>query len=244
MATATVTTPLRPESGVGVLDKASMLLGVLEAGPATLATLVSVTGLKRPTVHRLALALERLRLVARDPDGRFALGPRLGDMAVEARHDRLLLAAETVLPELRDRTGASARLYRRRGQLRVCVASAETPAGGESVPVGSAFPMKSGAVAQALLAWDEPELLCEGLRGARFSASVLSGVRRRGWAQSFGGWEPAMATVAAPVRGPGGQVIAAVSLSGPVSRVTRHPGRQYGAKTIDAAVRLAELSGG
>ncbi|MEU8824302.1 IclR family transcriptional regulator C-terminal domain-containing protein [Streptomyces sp. NPDC048636] len=236
--------PPRLESGVGVLDKASLLLGVLESGPATLATLVSATGLKRPTVHRLALALERLRLVARDPDGRFALGPRLGDMVVEARHDRLLLAAEPVLTALRDRTGASARLYRRRGELRVCVAAAEAHGtGADTVPVGSAFPLKSGAVAQVLLAWEEPELLYEGLRGARFGAGMLCGVRRRGWAQSFGGWEPAMATVSAPVRGPGGRVIAAVSLSGPVSRLTRHPGQEHGCDTIDAAVRLSELSG-
>ncbi|MBL1095307.1 helix-turn-helix domain-containing protein [Streptomyces sp. 205] len=236
--------PPRLESGVGVLDKASLLLGVLESGPATLATLVSATGLKRPTVYRLALALERLRLVARDRDGRFALGPRLGDMVVEARADRLSLAAEPVLTALRDRTGASARLYRRRGQLRVCVAAAEAHGTGiDTVPVGSAFPLKSGAVAQVLLAWEEPELLYEALRGARFSAAMLSGVRRRGWAQSFGGWETAMATVSAPVRGPGGRVIAAVSLSGPVGRLTRHPGREYGCDTIDAAVGLSELSG-
>ncbi len=236
--------PPRLESGVGVLDKASLLLGVLESGPATLATLVSATGLKRPTVHRLALALERLRLVARDRDGRFALGPRLGDMVVEARHDRLLLTAEPVLTALRERTGASVRLYRRRGELRVCVAASEAlGTGADTVPVGSAFPLKSGAVAQVLLAWEEPELLYEGLRGARFSAGMLSGVRRRGWAQSFGGWEPAMATVAAPVRGPGGRVIAALSLSGPVSRLTRHPGQEYGSDTIGAAVRLSELSG-
>ncbi|MET7936045.1 IclR family transcriptional regulator C-terminal domain-containing protein [Streptomyces sp. NPDC005322] len=244
IASVTVPTPPRLESGVGVLDKASLLLSVLEAGPATLATLVSATGLKRPTVHRLALALERLRLVARDGEGRFALGPRLGDMVVEARHDRLLRSAETVLGQLRDGTGASARLYRRRGQLRVCVATAEARgSAADTVPIGGAFPMKSGAVAQVLLAWDEPELLYEGLRGARFNASMLSAVRRRGWAQSFGGWQAAMATVSAPVRGPGGRVIAAVSLSGPVSRLTRHPGRRYGSDAIDAAIELSEVSG-
>ncbi|MDU5963306.1 MAG: helix-turn-helix domain-containing protein, partial [Dermabacter sp.] len=45
-------------SGVGVIDKAATVLGALEAGPATLATLVSTTGLARPTAHRLAVALE------------------------------------------------------------------------------------------------------------------------------------------------------------------------------------------
>lgn len=88
----TAVAPERVEavSGVGVLDKASLLLEVMERGPASLAELVARTGLKRPTVYRLATALERLRLVARDRRGRFVLGPRLGDMAVEAGRDRLV----------------------------------------------------------------------------------------------------------------------------------------------------------
>src|SRR5665647_3058991 len=45
-------------SGVGVLDKAAIVLGALEAGPSTLAQLVGATGLARPTAHRLAVALE------------------------------------------------------------------------------------------------------------------------------------------------------------------------------------------
>ena len=36
-------------SGVGVIDKAAMVLSALEAGPASLAELVSLTGLARPT---------------------------------------------------------------------------------------------------------------------------------------------------------------------------------------------------
>ncbi|MFC6342469.1 helix-turn-helix domain-containing protein, partial [Nocardioides hankookensis] len=61
-------------SGVGVLDKAALVLTALESGPATLAGLVSGTGLARPTAHRLAVALEHHRLVARDMQGRFVLG--------------------------------------------------------------------------------------------------------------------------------------------------------------------------
>ena len=36
-------------SGVGVLDKAALVLAALESGPATLAGLVAGTGLARPT---------------------------------------------------------------------------------------------------------------------------------------------------------------------------------------------------
>jgi DNA-binding IclR family transcriptional regulator len=61
---------------VGVLDKTAAVLGALESGPASLAQLVTATGLARPTAHRIAVALERHRLLARDSQGRFILGPR------------------------------------------------------------------------------------------------------------------------------------------------------------------------
>ncbi|MFI5081655.1 MAG: helix-turn-helix domain-containing protein, partial [Streptosporangiales bacterium] len=50
-------------SGVGVLDKSVAVLTTLESGPASLAQLVAATGLARPTAHRIAVALERHRLV-------------------------------------------------------------------------------------------------------------------------------------------------------------------------------------
>ena len=74
-------------SGVGVLDKAALVLSALEAGPATLAGLVAGTGLARPTAHRLAVALEHHRLVARDMQGRFILGPRLAELSAARRRD-------------------------------------------------------------------------------------------------------------------------------------------------------------
>ena len=74
-------------SGVGVLDKAALVLSALESGPATLAGLVGATGLARPTAHRLAVALEHHRMVARDMQGRFILGPRLAELAAAAGED-------------------------------------------------------------------------------------------------------------------------------------------------------------
>ena len=67
--------------GVGVLDKAVKVLAALEQGPASLATLVTRTDLARPTAHRLAVALEVHGLVARDTEGRFTLGSRIGTLA-------------------------------------------------------------------------------------------------------------------------------------------------------------------
>src|SRR5882672_2274637 len=155
-------------SGVGVLDKAALVLSALESGPATLAGLVGATGLARPTAHRLAVALEHHRMVGRDIQGRFVLGPRLAELAAAAGEDRLLAAAGPVLISLRDHTGESAQLFRRQGEQRVCVAAAERPVGlRDSIPVGSALTMLAGSAAQILLAWEEPDRLHRGRQGAR-----------------------------------------------------------------------------
>jgi DNA-binding IclR family transcriptional regulator len=171
-------------SGVGVLDKSVAVLTTLESGPASLAQLVAATGLARPTAHRLAVALERHRLVSRDAQGRFVLGPRLAELATAAGEDRLLAIAQPILIQLRDLTGESAQLYRRQGDSRICVAAAERATGlRDTVPVGSALPMTAGSAAQVLLAWDEPDRVSRGLRGARFTATSLAQVRRRGCRQ-------------------------------------------------------------
>lgn len=228
-------------SGVGVLDKAVRVMNALEAGPASLAQLVQTTGLARPTAHRLAVALEHHRLLRRDGQGRFILGPRLTELAAAAGEDRLLAIAQPVLTQLRDLTGESAQLYRRQGDVRVCVAAAERMSGlRDTVPVGSTLPMTAGSAAQILLAWEEPDRLHRGLRAAKFTASTLASVRRRGWAQSVAEREQGVASVSAPVRGTGGRVIAAVSVSGPIERLTRSPGRLHAPPVVAAAEKIAE----
>jgi len=229
-------------SGVGVLDKAALILGALEAGPLTLGGLVTATSLARPTAHRLATALEFHRLVARDMNGRFILGPRLGELSSAAGEDKLLAAAAPVLIALRDATGESAQLYRRQGDKRICVAAAERVSGGlrDSVPLGAALTMQAGSAAQVLLAWEEPDRLHRGLQGAVFNATTLAGVRRRGWAQSIGEREPGVASISAPIRGPSGKVVAAVSVSGPLERLGRAPGRLHAGALQAAAARMSD----
>jgi len=228
-------------SGVGVLDKAVAILSTLEAGPHSLAELVAATGIARPTAHRLAVALEFHRLVARDLTGRFVLGPRSGELAAAAGEDRLLAAAGPALSALRDATGESAQLYRRQGDLRICVAVAERLSGlRDSVPVGAALTMQAGSAAQILLAWEDSEKIHRGLTNARFTAAQLSADRRRGWAQSVGEREAGVASVSAPVRAPNGKVIAAVSISGPIERLGRQPGRIHAAAVVATAARLTE----
>src|ERR1700743_3160999 len=88
-------------SGVGVLDKAVSVLAAAESGPTTLAQLVDATGLARPTAHGIAVALERHRLLARDVQGRFVLGPRIAELASAAGEDRRLVGAQPALSQPR-----------------------------------------------------------------------------------------------------------------------------------------------
>jgi DNA-binding IclR family transcriptional regulator len=227
-------------SGVGVLDKAVAVLEALESAPASLAQLTAATGLSRPTAHRIAVALEHHGLVSRDDAGRFVLGSRVGELAAAASGDRLLAAAGAVLTRLRDQTGESAQIFRRQGTDRLCVSSAERPAGlRDTIPVGSVLSMQAGSAAQVLLAWEDPERLPRLLAGARFTPATLAAVRRRGWAQSVGEREPGVASVSAPVRAPAGKVVAAVSVSGPIERLGRQPGRLHAAAVLAAAHQLS-----
>jgi DNA-binding IclR family transcriptional regulator len=225
-------------SGVGVLDKSVLVLEAVRGGAGALAELTARTGLSRATAHRLAVALEVHRLLARDATGRWRLGPRLGELAGGAAEDVLLRRAGPVLERLRDTTGESAQLYARRGDVRVCLAAAERGSGlRDTVPVGAELPLTAGSAAQVLLAFgpDDDALMSR----AAFTGRVLVEVRRRGWATSVGEREAGVGSVSAPVRDATGTVVAAVSVSGPLERLTRSPGRLHAAAVCAAAAELS-----
>jgi DNA-binding IclR family transcriptional regulator len=225
-------------SGIGVLDKAVAVLQAIAKEPCGLAELCNRTGLPRATAHRLAVGLETHRLLRRGPDGRWRPGAALAELAGGAT-DPLLEAAGSVLPRLRDITGESVQLYRRDGMQRVCVLSAEPPSGlRDTVPVGTRLPMTAGSGAKVLAAWADQATQRAVLSDAVFGERVLLEVRRRGWAQSVAEREPGVASVSAPVRDGSGQVIAAISVSGPVDRIGRRPGVRWAADLLAAAEAL------
>jgi DNA-binding IclR family transcriptional regulator len=231
-------TRARTTTGVGVLDKAAVLLEIVEGGPATLGDLVMYSGLARPTVHRIAVALERLGLFTRDLHGRFVLGPRLDATSLGVRHDRLAAAAGPILAELHTVTGLDARLYRRRDGLQICVAA--SAAGPGPVPGGATRPASAGPVAQVLLAWEEPDELYRGLSCARFTAAQLAAVRRRGWAYGPDPLPPGSASFAVPVRAPDDRVAAALALTGRAARMPSVPERRLSGAVFDAAASLTD----
>ena len=229
---------MRQDSGIGVLDKAVGVLHSVAESPCGLAELCTRTGLPRATAHRLAAGLEVHRLLARDNEGRWRLGPALTELAGQV-NDPLLSAAGAVLPRLREITGESVQLSRREGMARVCVMALEPPSGlRDTVPVGSRLPMTAGSGAKVLLAYSDPATQQAVLPTAKFTDRVLAEVRRRGWAQSAAEREPGVASVSAPVRDNRGAVIAAVSVSGPIDRMGRRPGVRWASDLLAAAEAL------
>ena len=203
--------------GVGVLDKAVAVVAALEVTPCSLAELVAATGLTRPTAHRLAVALEAHGIVRRDDDGRFCLGLRLiglGQAAAEAVP--VWAAARPALAWLHEQTGESVQLFVRDGDARVCVESIESSRELRTiVPVGARLPLDAGSAGRVLADGDG-----------------------RPWVASVAEREQGVASVSAPVHDGGGRVVAAVSISGPIERLTRRPGQRFGEAVSEAAGRV------
>ena len=202
-------------TGVGVLDKAVHVLRAVADAPRSLGGLQAATGLPRATAHRLAVALEAHGLLRRDDDGRFDLGPELASLG-RAAAERFPLAglALPALESLREATDESVQLFVREGGHRRCVISLQSPhALRWIVPEGVLFPLDVGSAGRVL------------------SGEAVVG----GWVESVEERERGVASVSAPVVDAAGAVVAAVSVSGPIDRLTRSPGKRFGRQVIAAA---------
>ncbi|MBV8964943.1 MAG: IclR family transcriptional regulator, partial [Mycobacteriaceae bacterium] len=96
----------------------------------------------------------------------------------------------------------------------------------------------AGSGAKVLLAFSDATAQQAVLPTAKFTERTLAEVRRRGWAQSAAERESGVASVSAPVRDGRGNVIAAVSVSGPIDRMGRRPGARWAADLLAAAEAL------
>ena len=206
-------------SGVGVLDKAMQLIGALENGPVALAALTESTGVSRATAHRLLVALEKHGLVSRDQEGEFVLGLHLATLGRRAVDSfPLAQVAEPVLMGLRDRTGESVQLYVTEGEQRRCVIALDSPHELRTIVApGTLLPLRVGS-------------------GGRILAGEPVG--GGGWIETAGDRSAGVASVSAPVTGPDGAVLAAVSVSGPIDRIGKRPGSRHGTAVVRAAGEL------
>lgn len=153
--------------------------------------------------------------------------------AVARQGLNLVEMANPSLVSLRDATGESAGLFVRDGHLRVCIALSEsTHAVGRRLTLGNALPLHVGAPGKTLLAFDPASddllgsLQLDPMTNRTYAdrlslAQELTRIRRDGFAVSHGEWDIEVAGVAAPIMGADSRLVAAIGISGPMTRLTK-----------------------
>jgi DNA-binding IclR family transcriptional regulator len=249
-----------PASGDGtarVVEKAVDVLFCLASASGDLGVteLARQLGLGKSTVHRLLATLQRRDLVLADPrTHRYRLG--FGVLTLGSALLRQLDIRAAALPHLRrlrDETGETASLTVRRGTLRIHLESVESLADLKfSLEVGKPLPTLVGASGKVLTAWlPEPELealveACglpaltpQSITNREDYVRELATVRADGFAVSDSERFPGVVSVAAPVRDHRGEVVAAVNVTGPGSRLTAGHARGFGPLVAAGARQLS-----
>lgn len=223
-------------STVRSIDRALDLLELLESSdsPLRLVELSRGSGLQNATVLRILGSLQNRGLVAAD-SGLYRLGPAaLGMGHGYLAADPLSTRARPVLQQLADGTGLTASLYVRIGASRILTVRVD----GENplryqLPLGRRLPLHVGAGKNILAALPAAELdsILEKLgdtataSGDRITAdelrTQLEEIRRQGFHISINERETGVAAVSVPLQNSAGDVIAALSASGPIETTTR-----------------------
>lgn len=193
-------------NGVAAVDRALSIALALEAarGPMSLGEIAEATGLYKSSILRLMVSLMRAGLVVRGRDQAYALGPlawRLGKA-----YERSAPLEEHLLPLMRELvaqgTESPSFHVRHDDERRLCVLRLDSHHSTlDRIRAGDLLPMSVGAPGKVLR---EP--------GGPSAPPALH--------ESYGERDASCAAVAGPVYGPGGQLMGALSLSGPLERFT------------------------
>jgi DNA-binding IclR family transcriptional regulator len=236
----------RADPATGGLDRAAAILTAFDAThrELTLAALVARCGLPRSTTHRTAERMIRLGWLDK-PKDRYRIGNRLFEISGLApiRHE----LREAVLPFLQDLHTAT----RTTVQLGVLdgaqVLVVEKITGHRPMPmlsqVGGMIPAHCSGLGRAILAYSDTAAVTAVVNAgltARTPRTIstpvallreLAAIPDRGWAVDREEGNIGVSCVAAPIFGPTGEVVAALSVTGPSGLVK--------ADRIGPAVRLA-----
>ena len=209
-----------PAHGTAAIDRgADLLVRVLESEqPVALTDLASAAGLPKSTASRLVSALERRGLIEQDGErGRLRPGPAILRVAERSMLERSLVElARPSLDVLSEACRETINLAVPAHHGVEHVAQVDSlhflgagqwlgrSVGYEHSANGKVFAAFGRAPAGAAVA----------------SARELQAVRRHGFATSIDELEFGLSAMAAPVRGARGQVIAALSISGPTLRMS------------------------
>lgn len=249
------------QSGGGSFRSVDRAISALEhlarhpdAGVSAVATAI---GVHKSTASRLLVALQARDLVEAGPErGHYRLGTGILRLAatVGGRLDVSTQGAP-VCAELADQLGETVNLAIRQGEVAVNVHQSE---GGGAVSVdswvGRPTPLHATSSGKVLLA-HAPDAVRErvlaelvGYTEATVTdPSVLRGqlaqVLVDGYATTIGELERGLNAVAAPVRRADGEVVAALSVSGPVFRLPADELAATGQVVVAAALRVSERMG-
>jgi IclR family transcriptional regulator, acetate operon repressor len=206
--------------GTAAIDRgADLLVRVLESEqPVALTDLASAAGLPKSTASRLVSALERRGLIEQDGErGRLRPGPAILRVAERGMLERNVVElSRPALDALAEASGETINL------------SVPGPDGVEHVAqvdsrhflgagqwLGRSVGYEHSANGKVFAAFGRAPA------GVTVAASEeLAAVRRTGFATSIDELEVGLSAMAAPVRGARGEVIAALSISGPTLRMT------------------------
>ena len=225
--------PDLPAHGTTAVDRgADLLLRVLESErPVALTELASAAGIPKSTASRLLSALERRGLIEQDGQrGRLRPGPAILRVAERSMLERNVVElARPTLDVLAEASGETINLAvpARHGVEHVAQVDSRHFLGtgqwlGRTVDyhctaVGKVFMAFGRApVPRPPLASYAPGTITDPQR----LHSELEVARRTDCATAVDELEPGLAAMAAPVRGAGGDVIAALSITGPTLRMT------------------------
>jgi IclR family KDG regulon transcriptional repressor len=239
--------------GLSTVRNAARLLKVFRSRETDLGVseLARRLGLGKSTVHRLLTTLASEGLIEQNPrTGGYRLGLMMFELGQAVRvHMDLHAAVGQVLGDLRAQTGESSQVGVLDGHEVVYVDRLESAHSlrlftetGRRVPVHCT---SSGKVLLAHL----PEARRHAVLRAipltaltphtitdrdRFAAE-LARVRRRGWAEAVNEREIGVASIAAPIRGVGGEVVAAISIGVPLARCSVMALRRLAPTIMEAA---------
>jgi DNA-binding IclR family transcriptional regulator len=198
----------------------------------TIPQLSARTGLPKSTLHRLIGTLLEQKFLYRTAHGQYKVSFklwRIGASAVD--FDTIRESARDILSDLVKKSSETAHYSVYESGYAVYVEKLDGLHPIRSyTAVGGRSPAHASATGKALLAWQsEEEILRVAEESERFTASTLVGraeilrdmseVRENGYAVNRGEWRHGVWGIAAPVFGPGGDVLAAIGVSGPEERI-------------------------
>jgi DNA-binding IclR family transcriptional regulator len=242
--------------GATAVDRgAELLVRVLESErPVALAELAAASGIPKSTVSRLVSALERRGLIEQDGQrGRLRPGPAILRVAERSMLERNIVElAGPSLEALAEASGETINLAvpARHGVEHLAQVDSRHFLGtgqwlGRTVDyhctaVGKVFMASGRATIPALpLVQHAPDTITDPRR----LRAELDVVRRNDFATAIDELEPGLAAIAAPVRGARGDVVAALSITGPTLRLTPVRIFELGPVLIDEARTLSRRLG-